>query len=128
MNAEEFHGHIMAALHGPHAHEIVDRIAVVLAEQLATPAMQEVIGGNIERLLDAAIGDSVEAVTELMMIAHLSNLSAGQDVRRAMNIASARTAIVRSCRDRLRSRLLTSDSGKSVAARLFLSLDQESKP
>ncbi len=127
MNAEEFHGHLMAALHGPHSQEIAARVVKVIVDSPVSDDDAEKIGAWVGAMAQAALGDILEEVMELLMLTHLQSLGAAHGVdtpAKHVAVAQAKAAIIKTCRARLCARLLACDpeTAKSLAAKLFLTL------
>lgn len=126
MTNEEFYGHLMAALSGPHAPEIVARIVTVAMMQ----AESDPIASAIEEILDAALGDIHESVQELQLLAHLEGVKgfgAGRRLttRETMEATSARVQLRGLVSQRLAARLRHLEGGPDLAAKMFLDLESE---
>jgi hypothetical protein len=110
MTNEEFDGLLMAALHGPNAAAIADRILVV-----AAPTLADVIAGNGS--------ETRAAVFELCVLAHLDRIKSGQDLTMAMRVASAKVATSNMVRARVRKAIKNMPNADEHATAIFLDLD-----
>jgi hypothetical protein len=125
MTTEEFHGHMMALLHGPHAAEVVSRM-------LDVAITDEAIAGRIGTLLGETIdpGPEIEQVIELEMLAHLNAIDpfkprSPQSITNAVVIGQAKERAIGRIRDRLRAQMRKSDAGRTVAASILLDLGED---
>ena len=55
MTTEEFHGHLMAALHGPKADEVAMRVFELTIDGLSQPDTREVLAKQADGLIEACI-------------------------------------------------------------------------
>lgn len=115
MTNEEFAGHLLAALHGPHATDIAMRtIAVALETEAGRQAVLDCVAPELVELWSA--------VTELGIHAHLSGLSQRRsDPRAAMAMIDQRMAALGLIRERLTS-ILASNDNHEMASSLGLEL------
>lgn len=113
MTTEEFTGHLLAALHGPGANEIVARIVEVA---VADPGLQERVG--------SLLGELDSSVLDLEVLAHLDSLPKSTDARervdQVMMVARHKQAAARVRRERLRAKLIRTEAGRKLAKQIRL--------
>jgi len=119
MTNEEFHGMLMAALHGPHANEIAGRVLEVALSDTAT---ETIIGTLLEQVLSS---EQAEHVLDLEMLAHLEGLDpfsprTRDSLKNSIAIEGAKVRTRDRIRGRLRETTEKSDAGRTVAASIFL--------
>jgi hypothetical protein len=71
VTTDEFEGHLMAVLYGPNAEKIADRIVIVA---LANADVAKVLGDAVAQTICAATAGTDEAIFELAVFAHLSEV------------------------------------------------------
>lgn len=122
MTTEEFHGMLMAALHGPQASVIVSRMFDVAMSDVPTmERVGELLGNAIKP------GAAIEDVLELEILAHLNALQpfkqrTPESLDNAQTIASAKARGIARIRNRLRGQMRKSEAGRIVAASILLDL------
>lgn len=106
MTTEEFTNHLMVALHGPRASEIVDRILAVAAPSLG-PIVVE------------ASEETNGAVFEVAVLAHLLALKA-DDPRQAMALHTRRMGAAKAVRKRIQAYIQDLPDSEALAKAIML--------
>lgn len=100
MTTEEFHGHLMAALHGPNADEIAARVLELSTQALRGDGSAKAGKAAAEFLVAAGLADAWSTLFDLQILAHLEGLSR-RNPRESMRVILAKEGI----RDDIRSAL-----------------------
>lgn len=123
MTTEEFEGHLMACLYGPNAEKIADRIVIVA---LANADVAKVLGDAVAQTICAATDGTDEAVFELAVFAHLSEVKPERgDI---MKWAQRKHKALQRVRARLATSLRKHPEAARIAETFMLDLDLAAQP